>query len=104
MVLAVFFATQIAGILMSTAGVDAYLLDAYPEGSGDVGAWINLSRAFGGCMATYIQIEWVQADGPEVVFGIQAGITAGSMVIIVVLHLLGARMRRWQGPMKLATL
>lgn len=102
MVLAVLFAIQIVGILTSTTGVEAYLLDAYPEGSGEVGAWINLSRAFGGCMAIYIQLEWVDQAGPKAVFGIQAGITAGSMLIILFLQVFGQKLRAFQGPMELS--
>jgi len=37
-VLAVFVAGQVMGIMIATVAVNAYLLDSYPEGSGEVGA------------------------------------------------------------------
>lgn len=50
MVVAVFYGVQVAGIMITTTAVNAYLLDAYPEGSGEVGAWICFGRVFGGFM------------------------------------------------------
>ena len=44
---AVFAAGQVIGIMFATTGLNAYLLDAYPEGSGEVGAWINVGRTLG---------------------------------------------------------
>ncbi len=51
-VLAVFVAGQVMGIMIATVALNAYLLDAYPEGSGEVGAWIVVGRTLGGFMAT----------------------------------------------------
>ena len=44
MVIAVLFAAQVVGIMIATVGIDAYLLDAYPEGSGEAGAWTNFGK------------------------------------------------------------
>ena len=99
MVLALFSGLQCVGVMIVTTAVNAYLLDAYPEGSGEVGAWVTASRNWSGFMATYIQIEWVTAAGPAVAFGIQAGITAGSILLIVFLQVYGKRLRRMQGRM-----
>ena len=99
MVVAVFYGVQVAGIMITTTAVNSYLLDAYPEGSGEVGAWVCFGRVFGGFMATYINIPWVQKKGPAKVFGIQAGITVGAVLIIVVLQVFGKRLRQAQGKM-----
>ena len=100
MVVAVFWAVQICGIMIATTAVNAYLLDAYPEGSGEVCAWINVGRTLGGFMATYIEVTWVTKSGTSEVLGIQAGITWAAMVIPLVLQLFGKRIRQFQGPMR----
>lgn len=102
MVLAVFSAVQTVGLMVVTTAINAYLLDSYPEGSGEVGAWITASRNWGGFMATYIQIEWVLSAGPVRAFGAQAGVTVASMIILVVLQLFGKRIRHVQGTMVFA--
>lgn len=53
MIVAVFFGFQVAGIMIATTAVNAFLLDAYPEGSGEVGAWIVFGRVFGGFMVRF---------------------------------------------------
>ncbi|KAL8951242.1 MAG: hypothetical protein Q9222_002770 [Ikaeria aurantiellina] len=97
MVLAVFAAMQCFGIMIVTTAVNAYLLDCYPEGSGEVSAWISASRNWAGFMATYIQIEWVTRLGLAKVFGIQAGITFASVFLILLLQAYGKPMRKLQG-------
>lgn len=99
MVVAVFYGIQVVGIMIATTAVNAYLLDSYPEGSGEVGAWIVFGRVFGGFMATYINIPWVQQAGAATVFGIQAGITIAASLIVVFLQIFGKRLRTAQGPM-----
>jgi len=99
MIIAVFYGLQVVGIMIATTAVNAYLLDAYPEGSGEVGAWIVFGRVFGGFMATYINIPWVTQAGAATVFGIQAGITIAASLIIVFLQVFGKRLRKAQGSM-----
>ena len=99
MIVAVFYGVQVAGIMITTTAVNAYLLDSYPEGSGEMGAWIVFGRVFGGFMATFIEINWVLQAGAIKVFGIQAGITVAAMLIIVFLQVFGKRIRRAQGTM-----
>ncbi|KAL8874295.1 MAG: hypothetical protein Q9174_000335, partial [Haloplaca sp. 1 TL-2023] len=82
MVLAVFAAMQCFGVMIVTTAINAYLLDCYPEGSGEVSAWITASRNWSGFMATYIQIEWVLQLGPARALGIQAAITFASILFI----------------------
>ena len=88
--------------MIATVGLNAYLLDAYPEGSGEVGAWIVVGRTLGGFMATYVEINWVQKDGLVTVFGAQTGITAAAGFIILALGWWGKRLRKAQGHMKFA--
>ena len=99
MVLAVLCAIQTVAVMIVTTAVNAYLLDAYPEGSGEVGAWVTASRNWSGFMSTYIQIEWVDRSGPIKALGTQAGITVASMIVLVVLNLYGKQLRRLQGRM-----
>ncbi|WPG99807.1 Hypothetical protein R9X50_00262600 [Acrodontium crateriforme] len=99
MVIAVFAALQCIGVMIVTTAINAYLLDCYPEGSGEVGAWVTASRNWSGFMATFIQIEWVSRSGPATAFGAQAAITIASMLFLVVLQIWGKRIRRWQGRM-----
>ena len=102
MVLAVFVAGQVTGIMIATVALNAYLLDAYPEGSGEVGAWIVVGRTMGGFMSTYIEINWVTASGPVSAFAAQTGITAAAGLLILALGLFGKRLREAQGRMKFA--
>ena len=102
MVIAVFFAGQVVGIMIATVALNAYLLDAYPEGSGEVGAWITVGRTLGGFMATYIEINWVVKSGTVDAFGAQTAITAAAGFIVLALGLFGKRLRKAQGRMNFA--
>lgn len=99
MVIAVFAAAQCVGVMIVTTAINAYLLDCYPEGSGEVGAWVTASRNWAGFMATYIQIDWVARIGPAKALGIQAAVTFGSLCFMGFLQMYGKRMRQWQGRM-----
>ncbi|KAK4495346.1 hypothetical protein PRZ48_013677 [Zasmidium cellare] len=98
--LAVFGAMQITGINFATTAINAYLLDSYPEGSGEVGAWIVVGRTLGGFMATFIEIPWVTGSDAAKVLGVQTGITAAAMLIPLFLQVFGKRVRQFQGPMR----
>ena len=96
MVLAVFAAAQCCGIMICTTAMNAYLLDCYPDNSGEVSAWVSVGRIWGGFMATYIQLPWVQEIGPAKVLGIQAAITFAASSLVVFLQIYGRRIRQWQ--------
>ncbi|KAJ5290858.1 MFS transporter [Penicillium angulare] len=99
MIIAGFASIQVVGIMIVTTAINAYLLDCYPEGSGEVGAWVTASRSWAGFMATYIQIDWVDRMGAAKALGIQAGITVASLFFIGFLQIYGKRLRKWQGRM-----
>lgn len=103
MTLAVGWGLQNFGIIIITTAINAYVLDAYPEGSGEVAALLNAARAFGGFVAGYVQIVWAHKSGEIVEFGSQAGITAAAFFIVVGLQFYGERLRKWQGAMNFAT-
>lgn len=99
MVIAVFAAVQCVGVMIVTTAINAYLLDCYPEGSGEVGAWVTASRNWAGFMATYIQISWVTRVGAAKALGTQAAITFASLFSMAFLQVFGKRLRQWQGRM-----
>lgn len=96
---AVLYGLQVVGIRITTTAVNAFLLDAYPEWSGEFGAFVVFGRALGGTMATHINIPWVQNAGAGTVFGIQAGITVGASLIIILLQVFRKHLRITRGPM-----
>ncbi|KAK9349628.1 hypothetical protein V1523DRAFT_422347 [Lipomyces doorenjongii] len=62
------------GIMVTTVAVNAYNLDSYAEGSGEVAAWMNFSRTTGGFIISYFQVKWAAASGTIVSFGVQGAI------------------------------
>jgi MFS family permease len=103
MAIAVGWGLQNFALMILTTAINSYVLDAYPEGSGEVAALLNAGRAWGGFVAGYVQIVWEEKSGAIVVFGSQAGITAAAFLIVVGLQFYGERWRKWQGPMRFAT-
>ena len=101
MAIAVFAAMQCVGVMIVTTAINAYLLDCYPEGSGELSAWVTASRNWAGFMSTYIQIDWESRSGPAKTLGAQAGITFASILFLAVLQLYGKRIRKAQGRMSL---
>lgn len=102
MLVAVFYGVEVAGIMLATVGLDSYLLDAYPEASGEVGAWINVARSFGGFMATFVQLEWVERAGsPAVTLGVQAATVVAACLLVVGLQSpWGRKVRLQQGAVE----
>ncbi|KAF2186415.1 MFS transporter [Zopfia rhizophila CBS 207.26] len=103
MVCALGWGLYVFGIMISTVGLNAYVLDSYPEASGEVAAWLNFSRTTGGFVVTYLQVRWAKAMGPKNSFGVQAAIVAGAFVLILVLQVYGKRLRTWSGKLNFKT-
>ena len=103
MVTAVVWGLYVFGIIICTTSINAYLLDSYPEASGEVAAWINFGRTVGGFIITYFEINWVLTMGAEKALGIQASIVAAAFGFIVVLQIFGKRLRLAQGSVNFAT-
>lgn len=90
--------------ILTTSAVSAYLIDAYPEASGESAAWLNFARTLAGFIIGYVQIEWAHASGPELEYGIQTAIMGGVFLLFIVpLTFFGKTIRRKQGPLKFKT-
>jgi len=89
--------------MISTVAITAYLLDSYPEGSGEVAAWLNFARTTGGFIVSYFQVEWADKMGTEKSFGIQAAICFAAFLLIVLLQMAGKRLRDRAGPLRFKT-
>ena len=103
MLVALAWGLYVFGIMITTVGVNAYNLDAYPEGSGEVAAWINFSRTLGGFIVSYFQVRWATSMGPQKSFAVQAGVCAAELGIVVGLRIWGKRLRAWSGPLEFRT-
>jgi len=103
MVMAVTWGLFVYGIIICTTGINAYLLDAYPEASGEVAAWINFGRTVGGFIITYYEIPWIASMGTRNALGIQASIVAAAFGFIIVLPFWGKSLREFSGSVKFAT-
>jgi hypothetical protein len=91
------------GIMITTVAISAYNLDSYPEGSGEVAAWINFSRTTGGFIISYFQVEWANAEGTKTSFGVQAAICFGAFLLILLLQWKGKAMRMKSGGLHFHT-
>lgn len=91
------------GIMITTVGIQAYNLDSYPEGSGEVAAWINFGRTTGGFIVSYFQVTWANAVGTEASFGTQAAICFFFFFVVVFMQVCGRRLRRWSGRLDFKT-
>jgi len=103
MVCALGWGLYVFGIMISTVGLNAYVLDSYPEGSGEVSAWLNFARTTGGFVVTYVQIRWASAVGPQTSFGTQAAIMGAVFPLIVGLQFWGQQLRAWSGKLNFQT-
>lgn len=91
------------GIMITTVAVSAYNLDSYPEGSGEVAAWINMSRTTGGFIISYFQVKWANSQGTKKSFGIQAAICAAAFLLILLLQWKGKALRVRSGGLRFQT-
>jgi len=103
LVLALGWGLYVFGVMVSTVALNAYVLDSYPEGSGEVSAWLNFARTTGGFIITYFQVQWAQDMGPQKSFGTQAGIVGAAFILIIILQVWGRRLRLWAGSLNFET-
>ena len=91
---------HVVGVMLMSVAIAAYILDCFPSAAGEVSAWFNFIRPFLGFAVPYFQRSWGVKEGYDVSFGIQAVITVVATGLIVVIHLYGARIRKWSnlGP------
>lgn len=90
--------------ILTTSAVSAYLIDCYPEASGESAAWLNFSRTVAGFIIGYFQLNWAHSAGTEVEYGVQTAIMGGAFLLFVVpLTFFGSRIRKVQGPLKFKT-
>ena len=92
------------GIMVTTVAINAYNLDSYPEGSGEVAAWVNFARTTGGFIISYFQVKWATASGTAISFGVQGAICAAAFGLILLLQLYGERLRQRSGPLHFHTI
>ncbi|RDL33009.1 Uncharacterized protein BP5553_08448 [Venustampulla echinocandica] len=103
MATSVLWGLYVFGIMVTTVALNAYNLDCYPEASGEVSAWLNLSRTIGGFIISYFQVTWAEALGTKVSFGIQAGILASAFLVIIALQMFGRGLRIKSGALNFPT-
>jgi hypothetical protein len=83
-------------LMVSTTALNAYLLNSYPRGSGEMAAWFNVGRSTGGFLESYFELKWVNGMDPAKTFGIQATISAAFLTAIEALLIWGRRLRSHQ--------
>ena len=92
------------GYMIMSVAVNAYNLDSYPEGSGEVAAWINFARTTGGFIVSYFQVNWANTVGPAKSLGTQAAVCGAAFGLIVVLQIWGKKLRAMSGPLDFKTI
>ncbi|KDQ59908.1 hypothetical protein JAAARDRAFT_192363 [Jaapia argillacea MUCL 33604] len=102
-VLVVGWGLYVFGIMVTTVALQSFVLDSYPEASGEVAAWINFGRTTGGFIVSYFQVKWANAVGTEASFGTQAAICAVTFLLIPLMQWKGKEMRHRAGPLNFHT-
>jgi len=103
MVAAVGWGLYVFGIMVTTVGIQAYVLGCYPEASGEVCAWLNFGRSTAGFIISYFQVTWANNLGHESLFGTQAAICFAAFLLIPLMQWKGKALRLWSGPLHFAT-
>lgn len=91
----------VLGVMLASVAITAYALDSYPQASGELCAFINISRLLPGFAVGYFQQPWGEAQGYAVSFGIQAATILLATMILVILQKWGHRIRVKGGPLQL---
>ncbi|KZT19176.1 MFS general substrate transporter [Neolentinus lepideus HHB14362 ss-1] len=102
-ILAVGWGLFVFGVMITTVALQAYLLDSYPEASGEVAAWINFGRTTGGFIVSYFQVTWANKLGTEASFGTQAAISFAAFLLIPLMQWKGKELRHRAGPLNFHT-
>jgi hypothetical protein len=89
--------------MITTVAITSYNLDSYPEGSGEVAAWVNFARTTGGFVVSYFQVTWADAVGTKSSFGTQAAICFFAYLLVICLQIFGKRLREMSGPLRFKT-
>ena len=88
------------GCMMASVATTSYALDSYPSGPGEVAGFINFARIIGGFSVGYFQLPWGVAVGYNSSFGTQAGIISFAVMLLICIHVYGARLRKWGGAVE----
>ncbi|KAH0843811.1 MFS transporter [Fonsecaea pedrosoi] len=90
----------IFGAMLASVAITAYALDCYPNGSGEVSAWLNLFRTGCGFAVPYFQLPWGAKVGYGAAFGTQAAVIILACLILLPLVFFGERLRIKGGPLR----
>lgn len=86
------------GAMTSSVAVTTYVLNCYPNASGEVAAFMNFARVAGGFSVGYFQMPWGLKQGYDVTFGIQAAVVAVAVVVLAFIQRYGKWLREQGGP------
>lgn len=89
------------GILVMAVALINYLADAYPSASAEIAGLLNFSRTIAGFTVGYFETPWGLKSGYALVFGVEAVLCALGIALMFILHVYGARLRAWGGPLEL---
>ncbi|KAJ5171871.1 hypothetical protein N7492_004464 [Penicillium capsulatum] len=103
MLVALGWGCYVFGIMIVTVAINSYVLDGYPEASGEVAAWINFGRTIGGFIVSYFMVEWANKQGTIRQMGTMSGIVGAAFLIVLALQAWGKKMRVWAGPARFKT-
>jgi MFS family permease len=88
------------GVMVASVATTAYLLDCYPNASGEVAGWLNFARVIGGFTVGYFQMPWGVKQGFNVSFGIQAAVVGIALILLASIQKFGKGLRVKGGPVK----
>lgn len=81
------------GLVILSVTTFAYAVDSYPGAPAETAGWISFIRVAGGFSVGYYQQPWGAAIGYQNSFGTQAALTGFGMLLVMVAHKYGHRLR-----------
>ncbi|EXJ96298.1 hypothetical protein A1O1_01424 [Capronia coronata CBS 617.96] len=84
---------QVCGLVILSVTTFAYAVDSYPTASAETAGWVSFIRVAGGFSVGYYQQPWGEAVGYNNSFGTQAALVGLGMLLIIVAHKFGHRLR-----------